>query len=54
MHSELIDTAAALIAFLDGLGECKGQLPSLYVDLEGNNLSRNGTLSLITILVEPQ
>lgn len=54
MHSELIDTAPALIAFLDGLGECKGQLPSLYVDLEGNNLSRSGTLSLITILVEPQ
>lgn len=54
MHSELIDTAAALIAFLDSLGECTGQPPSLYVDLEGNNLSRSGTLSLITILVEPQ
>ncbi|KAK5711680.1 hypothetical protein LTR17_018261 [Elasticomyces elasticus] len=54
MHSELIDTTAALITFLDGLGDCKGQPPSLYVDLEGNNLSRHGTLSLITILVEPR
>ncbi|KAK3615898.1 hypothetical protein LTR56_026312 [Elasticomyces elasticus] len=54
MLSELIDTTAALITFLDGLGDCKGQPPSLYVDLEGNNLSRHGTLSLITILVEPR
>lgn len=54
MHSELINTTAALIAFLDGLGDCKGQPPSLFVDLEGNNLSRHGTLSLITILVEPR
>ncbi|KAK4888891.1 hypothetical protein LTR49_028818, partial [Elasticomyces elasticus] len=27
---------------------------TLYVDLESNNLSRNGTLSLVTILLEPE
>ncbi|CZT23201.1 uncharacterized protein RCC_08912 [Ramularia collo-cygni] len=54
MRPELIDTTAALVAFLDGLGNCQGQPPSLYVDLEGNNLSRHGTLSLMTILVHSQ
>ena len=27
---------------------------TLYLDFEGNNLSRNGTLSVVTILVHPQ
>jgi len=27
---------------------------TLYLDLEGNSLSRHGTISLITILVYPQ
>lgn len=54
MQPNLIDTTTALVTFLDGLGECKGQPPSLYIDLEGNDLSRQGTLSLVTILVEPQ
>lgn len=54
MKSELINTSVLLKAFLDGLNDIEGEPPSLYVDLEGNNLSRDGTLSLVTILVEPQ
>lgn len=54
MTPTLIDTPAALIAFLDDLPDCKGYPPSLYVDLEGNNLSRQGTISLVTILVHPR
>jgi exonuclease 3'-5' domain-containing protein 1 len=46
----MIDKATALKAFIDGLDKTS----ILYVDLEGNNLSRKGTLSLITILVEPR
>lgn len=49
----MIDTLSALKTFLSGLPS-DVQQPSLYVDLEGNDLSRNGTLSLVTILVEPQ
>ena len=54
MKSELINTSSLLKAFLDGLIDIEGEPPSLYVDLEGNNLSRDGTLSLVTVLVEPR
>jgi len=54
MDVEMIDTAPALQAFIADLPENTNDQPSLYVDLEGNDLSRNGTLSLITILVEPR
>jgi exonuclease 3'-5' domain-containing protein 1 len=47
MEPEMIDNATALKAFIDGLDKDS----ILYVDLEGNNLSRHGTLSLITVLV---
>ncbi|KAK0247199.1 hypothetical protein LTS09_017660 [Friedmanniomyces endolithicus] len=50
MDPKFLDTTAALEKFLSDLGNCDGQSPRLYVDLEGNNLSRNGTLSLVTIL----
>ncbi|KAK3046754.1 hypothetical protein LTR09_011779 [Extremus antarcticus] len=54
MKSELIDTLSLLKAFIDGLKNIEGEPPSLYIDLEGNNLSRLGTLSLLTILIEPR
>lgn len=54
MQSKLIDSVGALETFLDGLPESKAGPLRLYVDLEGNNLSRNGTLSLVTILVESE
>ena len=50
MDSEMIDTAEMLKTFIDGLDPKS----VLYVDLEGNELGRGGTLSLITILVEPR
>jgi exonuclease 3'-5' domain-containing protein 1 len=53
MEVQMIDTADALKTFLDGLPQSSTQ-PNLFIDLEGNNLSRHGTLSLITILVEPR
>jgi exonuclease 3'-5' domain-containing protein 1 len=52
-EAEIIDTAAALKSFLDGLPQDNTK-PNLFIDLEGNNLSRHGTLSLITVLVEPR
>ena len=53
MDVQMIDTAAALRTFLDEL-PVAGSQPNLFIDLEGNNLSRHGTLSLITIVVEPR
>lgn len=54
MEAEIIDTAAALESFLNALPLDSSAQPNLFLDLEGNNLSRHGTLSLITILVEPR
>ncbi|KAK0263115.1 hypothetical protein LTR35_017614 [Friedmanniomyces endolithicus] len=54
MDPKFLDTTTKLEKFLSDLGNCDGQPPRLYVDLEGNNLSRNGTLSLVTILLEPE
>ena len=54
MDSQLVNTIPLLAAFLDSLKDIEGEPPSLYVDLEGNNLSRLGTLSLVTILIEPR
>lgn len=47
MESEMIDTLPALRAFLNDIPVATDP-PTLYVDLEGNNLSRHGTLSLVT------
>ena len=51
-QTELIDTTSRLQSFLDSLINDTSQPPILYVDLEGNNLSRHGTLSLVTIFIE--
>ncbi|KAI6991660.1 hypothetical protein KC332_g8101 [Hortaea werneckii] len=54
MEAQMIDSPSALEHFIGGLPDCKGPELSLYVDLEGNDRSRNGILSLVTILVEPR
>ncbi|KAH8912987.1 hypothetical protein BR93DRAFT_906634 [Coniochaeta sp. PMI_546] len=47
---KVISTTADLTSFLSSIDDSS----TLFVDLEGHNLSRNGTLTLITILVHPQ
>ena len=54
MKPELINNFSLLKTFLDGLNDISGEPLTLYIDLEGNNLSRHGTLSLVTILIEPR
>ena len=44
MEAQRIDSPSALKTIIDDLPDCKGSEPSLYIDLEGNNLSRKGTL----------
>ncbi|KAK4236790.1 hypothetical protein C8A03DRAFT_45247 [Achaetomium macrosporum] len=45
----LISSLPDLTAFLSSTSTSS----QLYLDFEGNNLSRNGTLSLLTVLVHP-
>jgi hypothetical protein len=47
MKAQMIDSLSALKIFIDSLPDFKGLLLSLYIDLEGNNLLRKGTLSLV-------
>ena len=54
MESILIDTLPSLTALLDELVAAQYGPTMLYVDLEGDDLSRHGTLSLMTVLVVPK
>ena len=54
MAYTLVDTVAVLSTLLDSLSGFKTSPPSLFVDLEGNNLSRYGTVSILQIYVHPQ
>jgi len=48
--TKLISTTAELEAFLSSIQAST----TLYLDLEGQNLSRNGSISIITILAHPE
>ena len=50
MEVSLVDTKALLVEHLGRLAVDIQSEPLLYFDLEGNDLSRNGTLSLVTIM----
>jgi exonuclease 3'-5' domain-containing protein 1 len=52
--SSLVDSTASLVTFIDSLADLPADPPSLYIDLEGQNLSREGSISLITVLVFPK
>lgn len=54
MEPILVDTVSSLKSFLQALPPCHERRPGLYVDLEGNDLCREGTLSLVTVFVETQ
>ncbi|SMR50666.1 unnamed protein product [Zymoseptoria tritici ST99CH_1E4] len=49
----LVDTEAALVSFLDSLTNLSTDPPALYLDLEGDNLCKDGTLTIISVLVHP-
>jgi len=48
-----IDTVESLKDVLDVLSSQPTSPPSLYIDLEGVNLSRDGTISILQIFVHP-
>jgi exonuclease 3'-5' domain-containing protein 1 len=54
MRTIMSTSAGTLIASEADLGRFLSSIPpscTLYLDLEGNKLSRHGTISLITILI---
>jgi len=48
-----VSTTADLAVMLATLAHLPISPPSLYIDLEGQNLSRNGTIALLTLYVSP-
>ncbi|KAL8997098.1 MAG: hypothetical protein Q9169_003534 [Polycauliona sp. 2 TL-2023] len=51
--SGLIDSPEAITNFIDTLAALPSSAPSLFIDLEGVNLCRNGTVSILQVLVSP-
>jgi len=49
-----IDTCAGVAEMIGDLTHLPAKPPSLYIDLEGVNLSRHGTISILQIFVLPQ
>ncbi|KAI1299541.1 ribonuclease H-like protein [Xylaria venustula] len=48
---DLLDTIAAIASMVDELSILPSTQPSIYIDLEGVNLSRHGTISILQIHV---
>ncbi|KAL7905798.1 putative FMN-binding domain-containing protein [Trichoderma velutinum] len=51
--TQWVDTVFALSKAVDALAGLPAEPPSIYVDLEGQNLSRYGTISILQIHVHP-
>lgn len=51
---QLIDSVEAVSTFIEKLIDLPTSPPSLYIDLEGVNLSRQGSISIIQIHVAPR
>lgn len=47
----MVDIPTTLVEFLDGLDDIATDLLLLYLDLEGNELSKDSTLTLISVFV---
>ncbi|KAK4690478.1 exonuclease 3'-5' domain-containing protein 1, partial [Lecanoromycetidae sp. Uapishka_2] len=54
MAVTFVDSAAAVIAMVNNVTGLPTSPPSLYFDLEGQELSRTGTISIFQLLVHPQ
>lgn len=54
MESNLIDSKNALATLIDTIVNLPNNPPSLYLDLEGINLSREGSISILQLMLYPQ
>lgn len=50
---EFIDTPVKLVSVLDSIYGSPSSPPSLYIDLEGENLCRHGTISIMQLFILP-
>ncbi|KFY20822.1 hypothetical protein V491_03398 [Pseudogymnoascus sp. VKM F-3775] len=50
----LVDSPEAVAHLVDSLLDLPISAPSLYIDIEGVNLSRLGSVSILQVLVQPQ
>src|SRR5436190_1618559 len=44
-----VDSPASVFLFVDSLKDLPAEPPSLYIDLEGENLCREGSISLLVV-----
>lgn len=49
----LVDSPDAVSKLVDQLPQLPTDPPSIYIDLEGVNLSRDGSISILTLMVHP-
>ena len=54
MESTLIDSKESLATLIDTVVNLPSNPPSLYLDLEGINLSRHGFISIMQLMLYPQ
>ncbi|KAI1977839.1 hypothetical protein LOZ53_003361 [Ophidiomyces ophidiicola] len=50
----IIDSVESLLAFVDCLDSLPTLPPSIYIDLEGVNLGRHGSISIISVFLRPK
>ena len=53
MAITVVDSQSSVAVLVDALQNLPTNPPSLYLDLEGINLSRNGSISIMQIFVQP-
>ena len=51
--SSMVSTTADIASLIDSITS-RSTPPTLYFDLEGINLSRNGTISILQLLISPE
>ena len=54
MEVTIVDSKPAVVSLLDSLDGLPTQPPSLYLDIEGVNLSRHGSISILQLFVPPR
>lgn len=54
MNITIMDSVAAVVILIDCIKDLSTQPPSLYLDIEGVNLSRNGSIPIIQLYALPK
>lgn len=52
VHTSFVDSATGISDLLDAVALLWTDPPSIFIDLEGSNVSRNGSISLLVLLLD--